>query len=736
MDLWQPADAGDSPYSMSSPGNNATATGTSSSSSSAAAPSTAVAARASGRRHAKFFGGYGTEESSNDDDEDEEEDNEMLSRFGIAQGGERESSTALGLDLWSIDEVKPSIGARSALPGSDDEDEIQKTIDQVRRSMMDSSATSQHFAANDDGMDLEDFLGSVIDKLRRDAGRAADLQSVLSANTRLQDSSLPSNADALDTQSLFGSNARSLPSSSRSLLTDPLTRDLNLAAPLNDILSHRPGPGTAGAPVSIAPHQTFPAANMFTSSSGAARNAPSYSQPLSPSAVMSILSGSTPAGLAAAGPFNHTHLAASAYPAEFPQIKREQQALHSASFLQPHASTSSSSRSSSQSGPSLPNSTQPGLATLPALSPQPNVGSFPPSAYQTQSNYTSPESDADGPNTASFQQHSRSTSGSNYDLTAPSGKASSSTSTTRAHTAKNSPPGSVKHSRSTSSLEGMNRMVPLSSMTAYDHSRSSDNISAIASQGQQVPPQAGPSAAPDKHTQQASCESSSLVRAVYREPAASPEAQMVLQEGQCQLVVLGLPDEGARSRVETQVKIGLTLLRSRFIPSAHPAASAPAAHAPRAMSFRDPRGALTAEADAHFEKVGSWRYLCLPTVSSVKRNAKKHHRADIPSEQVLYADIKVVSASHPSKQISVCTNCQQREFKRLQRKTQNRNKPADEVEEAGREDEIGMSDEELAKRKIVLFNCGQYLDFNNGEAIIPTRITCYCRHHKEKYGFK
>jgi len=37
--------------------------------------------------------------------------------------------------------------------------------------------------------------------------------------------------------------------------------------------------------------------------------------------------------------------------------------------------------------------------------------------------------------------------------------------------------------------------------------------------------------------------------------------------------------------------------------------------------------------------------------------------------------------------------------------------------------------------QIVLFNCGQYLDFTSGETVIPTRITCYCRHHKEKYGF-
>jgi hypothetical protein len=40
------------------------------------------------------------------------------------------------------------------------------------------------------------------------------------------------------------------------------------------------------------------------------------------------------------------------------------------------------------------------------------------------------------------------------------------------------------------------------------------------------------------------------------------------------------------------------------------------------------------------------------------------------------------------------------------------------------------------RRKILLFNCSEYVDFSNGEATLPTRVTCYCRHHSEKVGFR
>lgn len=36
---------------------------------------------------------------------------------------------------------------------------------------------------------------------------------------------------------------------------------------------------------------------------------------------------------------------------------------------------------------------------------------------------------------------------------------------------------------------------------------------------------------------------------------------------------------------------------------------------------------------------------------------------------------------------------------------------------------------------IIQFNCPDVLDFSAGSAILPVRITCYCRHHREKVGF-
>lgn len=41
------------------------------------------------------------------------------------------------------------------------------------------------------------------------------------------------------------------------------------------------------------------------------------------------------------------------------------------------------------------------------------------------------------------------------------------------------------------------------------------------------------------------------------------------------------------------------------------------------------------------------------------------------------------------------------------------------------------SDEE----RILLFNCAEVVDFSAGDTILPTRITCYCRHHNERLGF-
>lgn len=46
-----------------------------------------------------------------------------------------------------------------------------------------------------------------------------------------------------------------------------------------------------------------------------------------------------------------------------------------------------------------------------------------------------------------------------------------------------------------------------------------------------------------------------------------------------------------------------------------------------------------------------------------------------------------------------------------------------------------LEDDEAYEEKILLFNCSDMVDFSAGNTILPTRITCYCRHHNEKIGF-
>ena len=37
--------------------------------------------------------------------------------------------------------------------------------------------------------------------------------------------------------------------------------------------------------------------------------------------------------------------------------------------------------------------------------------------------------------------------------------------------------------------------------------------------------------------------------------------------------------------------------------------------------------------------------------------------------------------------------------------------------------------------KLIQFNCPEVLEFSTGTVVLPLRITCYCRHHREKTGF-
>ncbi|KAI9592982.1 hypothetical protein BDF19DRAFT_424941 [Syncephalis fuscata] len=201
-----------------------------------------------------------------------------------------------------------------------------------------------------------------------------------------------------------------------------------------------------------------------------------------------------------------------------------------------------------------------------------------------------------------------------------------------------------------------------------------------------------------------------LISSLSEAQSLSPEPisiEALLEKGM-QIRVLGIPQTGAKSRVETQVKLCLQL--------------------------------VTQEG----EKVTRWTHLRLPE-HMVARDCLKRRSSKIgrdgkeptPEEDVLNLEVAVVCSSDTTRRVFTCVGCVQRERKRTLRKKENRH-IREEIEKTGKTDFLNLEDKEVLERektKIVLFNCNQDLDFTSGGTILPTRITCYCRHHMEKKGF-
>lgn len=64
--------------------------------------------------------------------------------------------------------------------------------------------------------------------------------------------------------------------------------------------------------------------------------------------------------------------------------------------------------------------------------------------------------------------------------------------------------------------------------------------------------------------------------------------------------------------------------------------------------------------------------------------------------------------------------------KRAARKVTSRAKP---------DSEGPLSERPDASLGLLQFNCPEELDFSTGSVVLPMRIACYCRHHREKVGF-
>ncbi|KAJ2859366.1 SPT3 Dosage dependent suppressor of Ty-induced promoter mutations-like protein [Coemansia erecta] len=203
----------------------------------------------------------------------------------------------------------------------------------------------------------------------------------------------------------------------------------------------------------------------------------------------------------------------------------------------------------------------------------------------------------------------------------------------------------------------------------------------------------------------------------------------------------GIPSENAKSRVETQIKITLRL--------------------------------TTADG----ERATCWSHLALPEL--LVSREKFRHRLSKPSQpngpgqmthsggdgtmplspqHVVHMEAKIICSSDPTRNVETCYGCIKREYKRsLRRKdarlrstapstctTPGQSRPGSPTFDAASINRAmtGIMDSdwdeariELEKKRIIIFNCNDLLDFSKGEVVLPTRITCYCRHHGEKIGF-
>ncbi|KAJ4468115.1 hypothetical protein J3R30DRAFT_1674956 [Lentinula aciculospora] len=175
-----------------------------------------------------------------------------------------------------------------------------------------------------------------------------------------------------------------------------------------------------------------------------------------------------------------------------------------------------------------------------------------------------------------------------------------------------------------------------------------------------------------------------------------------------------IPESGTKSRVETQVRVTVDL--------ADPSSST----------------------DPHlYDRVGSWKWLKLPSGTATKRRTRKQGKIDPEPQDMLYLTVNVSCASPPHNRVLSCSSCQIREAKRVAKKIAARVRPA-RNSDADEEYPDDPNSSGCAKKSsglvedtssIIQFNCAEVVDFSTGSAVLPIRITCYCRHHREKTGF-
>ncbi|KAF9574157.1 hypothetical protein EC968_007252 [Mortierella alpina] len=209
-------------------------------------------------------------------------------------------------------------------------------------------------------------------------------------------------------------------------------------------------------------------------------------------------------------------------------------------------------------------------------------------------------------------------------------------------------------------------------------------------------------------------------------PYLDPPPSRLAQPRSLQIEISGIPAENGKCRVETQLKIGFHL-----------------------------RG-------AHGGAIMGWKQLRLPRALI----AKEKHRMDkfngrdkhLLESEILTLDTRLVCDHDMTKVLECCDNCIGRERKRAHRRKESlklpgplasipvfgainpKNKSASGFSHADECDPPTPTDpaqyQAWERSRIMVFSSTEYVDISAGECMLPTRITCYCRHHNEKVGFR
>lgn len=225
-------------------------------------------------------------------------------------------------------------------------------------------------------------------------------------------------------------------------------------------------------------------------------------------------------------------------------------------------------------------------------------------------------------------------------------------------------------------------------------------------------------------------------------PVVSPPA---ISLGDLPLLVHGVKRKGAKSRVETQIKMRVSIVR--------PAS----AFGPRQIGTSLDSNTEETLSNNHFEKIGTYKAVKIKAGMGARRRVRKNAGQTDPDslgsfqpEEVLFLYTEVWCTDRPSRAYA-CAKCVNRERKRAQARSSTAsskaktalpsesddfgsksNVNAAKPEESVDEDGLTQADRE----RILLFNCGPLVELQDGECDLPARLTCYCRHHKEKTGFR